>query len=26
VSNSEGQTAVTDVFKHPSVLVWKCNE
>jgi hypothetical protein len=21
VSNSEGQTAVTDVFKHPSVLV-----
>jgi hypothetical protein len=24
-SNSEGQKQVTDVFKHPSALVWKCN-
>lgn len=25
-SNSEGQTGVTDVFKHPSALVRKCNK
>jgi hypothetical protein len=25
-SNSEGHTAVTDAFKHPSALVWQCNE
>lgn len=25
-SNSEGHTAVTDVFKHPSALVWQCTK
>lgn len=25
-SNTEGQTAVTHIFKHPSALVWKHNE